>query len=262
LPREALPGGHHREPSGSRHFQGDGASFLEAAALDDLADGLWDAGQEDASFRSQDRVVELIRQTKEASTEGWAVVRRGDRLRWGSRYADAVPDYRRAIELFRSVADHGGEADAWESLGHAYYSLKQYEQARATYERAGIAYGAAGNHASVARVINSQGNSLRQLGEFAAAIELHLRAADLFRAEGNYKWTSTAIKALSRSLAKIRGLSVDDFLPADEEPRKVAMALVNLACALLELNPECSGRPCCPTCHCPGEQPRRGNDRG
>jgi tetratricopeptide (TPR) repeat protein len=217
-------------------FHAMGASFLEAIALDDLADALWGAGLKGASFGSQDRVVELMQQTEDASAEGIALVRRGDRLRWGSRYADSIPDYTRAIDLFQSVAERHGEADARESLGHAYYGLKQYEQARAAYEQAGAIYEADGDRTGAARVINSQGNALRQLGESSAAIELHLRAADLFRAEGNYERASTAIKSLSLSLGKIRSLSVDDLLPADGEPREVAMALVNLASALLELN--------------------------
>jgi tetratricopeptide (TPR) repeat protein len=219
-------------------FREMGLIYMEMLAQDSLGDMLWDAGKREEALNVHRRVAELARQTGNAGVEATYIRQLADELRIALRREEAATAYPEAIELFAAAGDRVGEARVQLLLGRTLHDLKRYPEALAAYQRAIGIRAAIGDAVGEAYAWAAMGDTRRMTGDLTGAIACHQQAASIHRQEANRKGRISAIKALSRDLAKIRHLDVNNLVPAEGDPGATGRALLSIADAMLEL-----GRP-------------------
>lgn len=216
-------------------FREMGLVFMEIMAQDGLGDMLWAAGRREEALDVHRRVAELARQTGNDGVEATYVRQLANELRIALRREEAATAYHDAIELFAAAGDRVGEARVQLALGRTLHDLKRYPEALAAYQRAIGIRAAMGDAVGEAYARAAMGDTLGMTGDLTGAIACHQQAASIHRQEANRKGRISAIKALSKDLAKIRHLDVNNLVPAEGDPGTTGRALLNIADAMLEL---------------------------
>jgi CHAT domain-containing protein/Tfp pilus assembly protein PilF len=191
--------------------------------------------------------IETLRPATDEDRTGVAAERafaRGEALRRGGRPADALPEYQRALEAWRSLGKRAGEAEAVYRMGWMHHELEERQRAVEFYREALALYREVGDRQQEAVVSNRVGRALLLLGHLVEAGQSHRRALDLFvelrepdgeaAAANNlgnvYKWagrTEEALAAYERALELWKDL---------DEPLRQVTALINIGDVYLARN--------------------------
>lgn len=129
---------------------------------------------------------------------------RGELRYYSGDLDGATEDYQRALELFRRLGDHSGEALASDDLGVALQLRGRYDEAAALFDRALALWRPEDDPGRKALTLLNRGLLHQSLGEADRAGERFQEALPLFRQAGDRDHEAAALNALG-NLAKDAG---------------------------------------------------------
>jgi tetratricopeptide (TPR) repeat protein len=109
----------------------------------------------------------------------------GVAARMQGRYADALDEAGRALEIYLGLDDPIGQARALNNMGWCHITLGNHDQAMSYCQRAVAMHEAAGNQSGAAHSWDSVGHVHHHTGRHRDAIDCYQRALNLFRELGD-----------------------------------------------------------------------------
>ena len=116
--------------------------------------------------------------------EACALTDLGDVQRFSGDYPAAVESLGRAIELYDSLGEHGGEANALNELAAAHYLSDNYPAAAGELDRALRLYRDLGDRLGEAHALNHLGALQHLIADYPAAVASETQALKLYRELG------------------------------------------------------------------------------
>lgn len=118
-------------------------------------------------------------------------------------HRESIERHEKALSLYRSVGDRGGEARALNFIGLAYSELAENRKALDYYKQSLSLHQASGDIAGEASVLNNIGLAHSRLSEVATAIEYFNRAVPLRRASGDRQGEAITLNNLGMAHSRL-----------------------------------------------------------
>ncbi|MGD1928386.1 MAG: tetratricopeptide repeat protein [Leptolyngbyaceae cyanobacterium] len=156
----------------------------QADALYGLAQVDFFEGANTKSMARHDQALDLYRAVEDHLGEANTLQAVGDVLQFLKRSPEALQHYKQALDLYRAVEDHLGEANTLLAVGNVLQFLKRSPEALQHYEQAIDTFRAVGDRVGEANTLLAVGDVLQFLSCSPEALQHYEQALDLYRAVG------------------------------------------------------------------------------
>ena len=129
---------------------------------------------------------------------------RGDVLHFLARYAEALPEYERALAAYRQGGAVISEGETLLAQGRLFQTLQRHDEAQRCYAEALGIYRRCGSSIGMANALLVIGSSWELYGQPTQAVQHFEDALKIYRAEKNEAGEAAALKALGDAEVKLQ----------------------------------------------------------
>ncbi len=177
----------------------------EAITLKALADTQYLMGRVDDALNSYAESLKLHESMPgDDLHEADARKARGDVLHFLARYAEALPEYERALAAYRQGGAVISEGETLLAQGRLFQTLQRRNEAQRCYDEALGIYRRCGSSIGIANALLVIGSSWELYGQPLQAVQHFEDALKIYRSEKNEAGEAAALKALGDALTKLQ----------------------------------------------------------